>query len=670
MFKKILIANRGEIALRVIRTCRQMGIKTVAVYSDADTNALHVTAADEAYYIGPSPSDQSYLVIENVLDACRVSGAQAVHPGYGFLSENADFAKALAAENITFIGPPVEAIYAMGDKIRAKKHAEEAGVNTIPGYEGEIESPELATEVANNIGYPVMLKAAAGGGGKGMRIVKEEAEIKQAFSSTRNEARKNFSDDRVFIEKFIEDPRHIEIQLMADKYGNILCLGERECSIQRHHQKVIEEAPSPVMDDATRQAMYEQSVALAKRVGYFSAGTMEFIMDQEKNFYFLEMNTRLQVEHPVTEYVTGLDLVELMIRVAYGQPLPLDQKDVILKGHAIECRVYAEDPERSFLPSTGRITQYQEPKKGGNVRVDSGVYAGGEVSMFYDAMIAKLITYGKNRTEAIKTMQESLGQYVIAGVSHNISFLEALMENERFRSGHLSTHFIAEEYPGGFSGAELSMEKTRALIAVGLFIYLKDAERATTISGQARGRSRQIGTRWVVSVDDDNYPVNVRRQKDGYDVEYGEQRFGVYSNWVLGSRLFQGTVSGRPVNVRIAYTHGGYILTHAGSRAKVTARTPRVAELTRFMPLASETLGPSVLTAPISGIVVELKVKEGDIVSPGQELLVLEAMKMENMLYAEKEGIIKSITATAGESVQVNDLLIEFEKPEEAKDAA
>ncbi len=660
MFKKILIANRGEIARRIIRTCKRMGIKTVAVYSEADTNTLHVAEADEAVYIGPSPADQSYLVIEHILDAVRQSGAQAVHPGYGFLSENTLFAEALRKEGVAFIGPTPDAIAKMGDKIEAKRIAEKAKVSTVPGDDSDITTARDAARIAAKIGFPVMIKAAAGGGGKGMRIVHKKSEVEQAFKSTRNEAKKSFSSDRIFIEKFIENPRHIEIQILADKYGKVVCLGERECSIQRHHQKVIEEAPSPYITEKTRQKMYEQSISLAKNVGYQSAGTIEYIMDQKQNFYFLEMNTRLQVEHPVTENVTGLDLVELMIRIAWGERLRLNQKDVKIKGHSIETRIYAEDPERRFLPSTGRITEYKEPKHTDKVRVDSGVYAGDEISIFYDAMIAKLITYAPTRADAIKFMQRALGEYVISGISHNISFLEALMSHPRFAEGNLSTNFIEEEYPDGFSGAELDEERTKALLSVGLYIFLEDAKRAREISGQLPDRKRQLSTRWVVSVGDQSYSVSVQNRKDGYDIRYEEHFFSIYSNWVLGSRLFQGVMDGRHINVKIEHTPGGYMLTHAGVTVKVTVRTPRVAELARYMPEVDNSLGAMTLSAPISGRVVEIKVKEGQAVSAGSPLMTLEAMKMENVFYAENNVVIDKILIAEGDSVQVNETIFEF----------
>lgn len=663
MFKKILIANRGEIARRIIRTARKMGIKTVAVYSEADTNAMYVAMADEAVYIGPSPADESYLVIENIMDAVRQSGADAVHPGYGFLSENARFASALAREGIAFIGPNIEAIEKMGDKIEAKKLAEKAKVNTVPGYTGVVKSAKEAAKIASKLGFPVMFKAAAGGGGKGMRIVQKKTDVEQAYSTTTNEAKKSFSDGRIFIEKFIENPRHIEIQILADEYGNVVCLGERECSIQRHNQKVVEESPSPAIDEKTRKKMYEQSIALAKKVSYKSAGTIEYIADQSNNFYFLEMNTRLQVEHPVTEMVTGIDIVEQMIKIAYGEKNPFEQKDIKLDGWSIECRVYAEDPTRGFLPSTGRITDYKEPATNGKVRIDSGIYAGGEVSMFYDAMVAKVIVHEKTRADAIKLMQKTLGEYIITGISHNIGFLEALMAHPRFAEGKLSTNFIAQEYPDGFFGAELDEEKSKTLLSVGIFIYLKDARRAITTTGKLEGRGRLLGTRWVVSIDDRSYWVYVRqRSNEHFDIQYENHKFSVHSPWVLGSRLFQGSVDSNQVNVKITFIPGGYKLTHAGTSAKVTVRTPRTAELDKYMPVADDSNRSLILPAPISGIIVDIKVKEGQIIKAGQEILILEAMKMENMIYAEKDSIISKINIKKGESVQVNQTLIEFEQ--------
>lgn len=662
-FDKILIANRGEIALRIMQTVKRMGLKTVAVYSEADTNALHVQYADEAVYIGASPATSSYLSIDNIMDAIRSSGAQAVHPGYGFLSENPAFAEALHKEGITLIGPSSAAIRNMGDKIEAKKIAQQAGVDTVPGYMGIIQTPEEAVTIAASIGFPVMIKAAAGGGGRGMRVVHDESAVSEAFRSASNEARNSFSDDRVFIEKFIEQPRHIEIQLLADKYGNAVALGERECSIQRHHQKVIEEAPSPFIDEETRQKMYSQVKALAKTVGYYSAGTVEFIVDAKKNFYFLEMNTRLQVEHCVTELITGIDLVEQMIRVAAGEKLAFTQEDVRLNGWAIESRIYAEDPSRSFLPSCGRITAYQEPKKAAHIRIDSGVCEGGEVSMFYDAMITKLCTYAPTRQEAIEHMQAALGDFVIRGISHNISFLEAIMSNPRFSSGDISTNFIAEEYPDGFLGAELTSDISKIVLSVALHMYLTDAKRAAAICPQLAGRPRQIGTRWVVTIDDETYPVYVQPRADGngYAIRYERERIYIRSNWVLGSRLFRGTVNDKNISVQTDSFAGGYYLTHAGRTVKATIRSPRIAELEQFMITKNITSQTMCLEAPISGMISAIKVEPGDIIKAGQELLIIEAMKMENTIYADHECTIASIHIKQGDSVSAGQMLIEFE---------
>lgn len=660
MFKKILIANRGEIACRVMRTARRMGIETVAVYSEADTNALHVSLADDAAFIGPSPANQSYLKMENVLEAIRRKSIDAVHPGYGFLSENAAFARALRNEGVVFIGPSVEAIESMGDKIESKKLAQAAGVSTVPGYLGVIADPKEAVKIAEQIGFPVMLKAAAGGGGKGMRIVRSAKEVEQAFTSATNEAKNSFGDARVFIEKFIEKPRHIEIQILADKHGTVLCLGERECSIQRHNQKVIEEAPSPFIDDATRARMYAESVALARKVGYHSAGTIEFIVDQNKNFYFLEMNTRLQVEHPVTEYVTGLDLVEWMIRIAQGEKLPFTQEDIQLKGSAIECRVYAEDPARGFLPSSGRIVTYQEPKTSPNVRVDTGVYAGGEVSQFYDAMIAKLITYGPTREEAIERMHAALGEYVITGISHNISFLEALIAHPKFREGDLSTNFIAQHWPGGFSGASLDEWSKQVMLTIGAYVYLKDARRAALISGQAKGRPRQIGTRWVVEVDGEFFPIDTHETKFGMVITHNSRNINLVTEWVLGSTLFQGVIDDRVVNAKIHYTPGGFQIDYSGASCRVTVRTPRVAELGKFMPEREASAKPTSLNSPIAGKLVALKCKVGEVVKAGGELAIIEAMKMENVIYADHEVKIKKLHAKEGESLMSGQVVIEF----------
>jgi len=659
--KKLLIANRGEIACRIIKTARRMGIKTVAVYSEADTNAAHVSMADEAVYIGPSPASESYLDIGNVIDAILSTGSDAVHPGYGFMSENREFAEAVEAEGIIFVGPSTKSIELMGDKITAKKIAKEANVNTIPGYMGVIKDEKEASKIADQIGYPVMVKAAAGGGGKGMRVVHSKSEVEQAYKSASNEARNSFKDDRIFIEKFIEKPRHIEIQVLADKHGNVVCLGERECSIQRHHQKVIEEAPSPLLDEKTRQAMYEQCTSLAKRVGYYSAGTVEFIADMDKNFYFLEMNTRLQVEHPVTEYVTGQDLVEQMLRIATGEKLAIKQSDVKLKGWAIESRIYAEDPSRGFLPSSGRITEYKEPESSANVRVDSGVYEGGQVSMFYDAMIAKLITYGKDRKEAIENMQGALGEYVIQGISHNISFLEAVMGHKNFASGDITTNFIAQEYPDGFFGAELTSETTKIFLAVSAHIFMKDVERAVSITGQMEGRQRHISNLWSITIDGEQFPVYIKAKDNGYNLRHESNHFQVRSSWSLGNRLFHGLVDGKSVYVQIEHFAGGFYLTHAGSKVKVTVRTPRVAELDKFMPEPQSSKDALKVEAPISGVIVNIKVKEGDPIKAGQELFILEAMKMENIICSQRDAKVKKIHLKDGENTSYGQVVLEFE---------
>ena len=661
MFTKILIANRGEIAVRIMQTCKRMGIATVAVYSEADTNALHVREADEAIYIGPSPSIKSYLNIDNLMSAIDHSGAQAVHPGYGFLSENAEFARRLAADGVTLIGPSPEAIRLMGDKIESKKIAVKAGVSTVPGTLDVITSDEEAKKVVKDIGFPVMIKAAAGGGGKGMRVARNEKELHDGLISSANEATSSFKDSRVFIERFFENPRHIEIQVLADKQGNTLWLGERECSIQRRHQKVIEEAPSMFLDDKMRRKMGEQAVALAKAVGYYSAGTVEFIMDQDKKFYFLEMNTRLQVEHRVTELVTGIDIVEQMIRIAAGEELSFGQKDVNLHGWAMEARLYAEDPKRGFLPSTGRITRYEEPENVQNVLIDTGIYEGGEVSMFYDPMVAKVCSYRETRDQAIGTMKDALAAFIIEGISHNGSFLEAILGHPRFASGDISTNFIEQEYPGGFIGAELTSDSTKIFLGTATTIFLRDAERAAKISGQTPGRERAIGARWVVNVDGDDFPIYVRHDQDqGYFITHNRKLISVKTQWKLGRRLFQATINGKPVSVQIKHMEEGYVLTYGGSDVTVKVRTPRVAELAQFMPEPQDRNKKEELKAPIAGLIVSMKVKEGQPVKAGQELVVIEAMKMENVIYADHETTVKKICVGDRESVQVDQVLIQF----------
>jgi propionyl-CoA carboxylase alpha chain len=661
VFDKILIANRGEIACRVIKSARKMGIKTVAVYSDADRDALHVQLADEAVNIGPPPSAQSYLLKDRILQACLDTGAQAVHPGYGFLSENSEFCEALAEKGIAFIGPKTRAIEAMGDKITSKKLADEAGVSTIPGYTDVLRDGEHAVEVANGIGYPVMLKATAGGGGKGMRVARNDAECLDGFERAANEARSSFGDDRVFAEKFIEEPRHIEVQVMADSHGNTVYLNERECSLQRRHQKVIEEAPSPFLDEATRKKMGEQAVALAKAVDYESAGTVEFIVDTERNFYFLEMNTRLQVEHPVTELITGVDLVEMMIRVAYGEKLPLSQDDVVINGWAIESRVYAEDPFRNFLPSIGRLVRYQPPAEDDHVRVDSGVFEGGEVSMYYDPMIAKLITYGANREEASAQMRSALDRFIIRGVSSNLSFLSALMVHPRFVDGNMSTNMIGEEYPDGFNPEDLPHDDPAIIIAVAAAMHRGYRDRAAQIDGQLRGHERHVANRWVVVMNGDHHPIAVVATEGGHDVEYAGNTYSVRSDWQFGQPLFSGSINGEKVFVQVEREMQAYRLFHAGTQTDVSIVTERAAELLHHMP---EKVPPDMsrfLLSPMPGLLVSVTVKPGDEVKAGEELAVLEAMKMENTLRAERDGVVTKVNYEPGASLAVDDKIMEFE---------
>jgi len=662
MFEKVLIANRGEIALRIMRTLKAMKIKTVAVYSEADTNSLHVQYADEAIYIGPSAATDSYLSIPNIINAIRSSNAEAVHPGYGFLSENYEFAKALKKEGVTLIGPSARVIKLMGDKIEAKKIAQEANVSTVPGYVGVIEDAKQAIEISRQIGFPVMIKAAAGGGGRGMRVVKTEQEVEEAFASAKREAQNSFKDSRIFIEKFIVDPRHIEIQLIADQFGNAVCLGERECSIQRHHQKVIEEAPSPFIDDKVRQEMFNEVISLAKKVKYFSAGTVEFIMDANKKFYFLEMNTRLQVEHCVTELVTGLDIVELMVRIARKEKLELKQEDVKLNGWAIESRIYSEDPSRGFLPSSGRITEYSEPSPSPNIRIDSGVKEGHEVSMFYDPMIAKLCTHAPTRAEAIQYMKDSLSNYVIRGISHNISFLEAIMASENFAKGDISTNFIDREYPSGFLGAELTSEISQIFLCAAVHIYMTDIKRAAAITGQIPERARQIGTRWVVSIDDKMYPIFIKPIEHGYNIRFERKRLFVKSNWILGNNLFTGIINDKTVSVKINLFDGGYYLTHAGATSKVKVRSPRIAELEKFMRETSDVDSMNEIKTPIAGKVVIVNVKEGDEVKLGQDVIIIEAMKMENLICSERKAKVTKVHVKPGDSVDANQVLVELEE--------
>ncbi|EMD83507.1 acetyl-CoA carboxylase biotin carboxylase subunit [Pacificimonas flava] len=661
MIKKILIANRGEIACRVIKTARRMGIATVAIYSDADEAALHVRMADEAVRIGPPPAGESYLLADKIIETCKHVGADAVHPGYGFLSERASFREALDKAGITFIGPPAGAIAAMGDKIESKKLAREAGVNVVPGFVGEIEDVDHAVSIAGDIGYPVMMKASAGGGGKGMRLAYSEKDVREGFPSVRSEGLNSFGDERVFIEKFVESPRHIEIQVLADSHGNCVYLGERECSIQRRHQKVIEEAPSPFVTPEMRQKMGEQAVELAKAVGYTSAGTVEFIAGADRSFYFLEMNTRLQVEHPVTEMITGLDLVEQMIRVAAGEKLDFTQDDVTLTGWAIESRVYAEDPYRSFLPSIGRLTAYEPPVEvEGAVRVDTGVVPGSEISMFYDPMIAKLITYGETREEAIDRNLEALGQYVVRGIGNNIDFLSAVMQHPRFREGNITTGFIAEEYPEGFAGAPLTDMQTVQLVAAAAAIQATDTARTANITGQLNG-SPAYGREWVITLDGDPHFVAIDGDAPDFDLHYGGEDHELESGYLPGDPLFLGKLGGQEFAVEVERQEVGYRLGIAGSRHHVRTLSPRTYELSEHM---IEKVPPDLsklLLCPMPGLVVTVHVKEGDPVEAGQPLAVVEAMKMENILRAEKAGTVASIKAEAGDSLAVDDVIMEFE---------
>lgn len=664
MFKTILIANRGEIACRVIKSARAMGIATVAVYSDADRKALHVAMADESVHIGPPAARDSYLNMERIVEACRETGAQAIHPGYGFLSENPEFCRLLERESIIFIGPPPHALTAMGDKITSKKIAAEAGVNTIPGHEGIIKDKDHAVAAAREIGYPVMLKASAGGGGKGIRIAFNDDECREGFERCGSEAMSYFGDDRILIEKFIEEPRHIEIQIMADSHGNILYLGERECSIQRRHQKIIEEAPSPFVDEATRRAMGEQAVALARAVQYVSAGTVEFIVDQDRNFYFLEMNTRLQVEHPVTEMVTGLDLVELMIRVAGGEKLPLSQDDVKLHGSAIESRIYAENPFHDFLPSTGRLVFYQVPSiEPGRVRVDTGVYEGGEISMYYDPMIAKLITWGEDRQSAISFMRDALDEYLIRGIKHNISFLAAIMALPRFQEGRLSTNLIAEEYPDGFRQQDVVQDDPALPIVVLSVVHRLYMDRAARLSGQLAGHERRVLDDWIVIAGNTYHPVKVWpfQAKGEHHVEYEGKKYIIHTDWCFCQPLFRGTINGESCCFQVKRRGIRYAITHRGLRTDGMVMTPRAAELHRIMPVKTQTDMSGFLLAPMPGLLVKLTVQEGQEVKAGEELAIIEAMKMENVLRATQDGTIAKIFADLDDSLTVDQAILEFE---------
>ncbi|MDM0028416.1 acetyl-CoA carboxylase biotin carboxylase subunit [Variovorax saccharolyticus] len=681
MFKKILIANRGEIACRVIKTAKKMGILTVAVYSDADKDARHVELADEAVHIGGSASRDSYLQADRIIAACKKTGAEAVHPGYGFLSENEAFARKAEEEGIVFIGPKHYSIAAMGDKIASKKLANEAKVNTIPGWNDAIETAERAVEIAKDIGYPVMIKASAGGGGKGLRVAFNDKEAFEGFTSCRNEARNSFGDDRVFIEKFVEEPRHIEIQVLGDAQGNVIYLNERECSIQRRHQKVIEEAPSPFISDATRRAMGEQAVALAKAVNYQSAGTVEFVVGKDQSFYFLEMNTRLQVEHPVTEAITGLDLVELMIRVAAGEKLPLAQQDVKREGWAIECRINAEDPFRNFLPSTGRLVRFQPPKETMfsadtehlyGVRVDTGVYDGGEIPMFYDSMIAKLIVHGRDRAHAIALMREALNGFVIRGINSNIPFQAALLAHPKFVSGDFNTGFIAEHYGKGFQAEDVPHDDPDFLVALAAYMHRRYRARASGISGQLDGHGVKVGEQFVVVVMDDkgqhvHKPVSVtdfHGQSGSSAVAVGERSYKIDSKAPLGSIRVEGIVNNRAFVAQVERGAGKNPLAlrvvHNGTRIEATVLSPLGARLLSLMPYKAPPDLSKFLMSPMPGLLVEVSVQPGQQVQAGEKLAVIEAMKMENVLFATQDGVVGHIAAAKGESLSVDQVIMEF----------
>jgi propionyl-CoA carboxylase alpha chain len=662
MFEKILIANRGEIACRVIKTARRMGIATVAVFSDADRDALHVEMADEAVPIGPAPAAQSYLVIERIVEACRKTGAEAVHPGYGFLSEREAFPQALEAAGVVFIGPNPRAIAAMGDKIESKKFANAAKVSTVPGHLGVIESPDHAVRIADEIGYPVMIKASAGGGGKGMRIAHSAGEVAEGFARAKSEAASSFGDDRVFVEKFITDPRHVEIQVLGDKHGNVVYLGERECSIQRRNQKVVEEAPSPLLDEATRRAMGEQAVALAKAVGYDSAGTVEFVAGQDRSFYFLEMNTRLQVEHPVTEMVTGIDLVEEMIRVAAGERLRFGQADVRLDGWAVESRIYAEDPTRSFLPSVGRLVTYRPPPEGeadgATIRNDTGVFEGGEISIYYDPMIAKLVTHAPTRAAAIEAQARALDAFAIDGIRHNIPFLSAVMQHPRWREGRLSTGFIAEEFPDGFSAPAPEGAVARRMAAVAAWIDHLHNERKRKISGQLRRATPvRFERERVVMLGAERHEVTV--EDDAVAFADGD-RPRIESRWRPGEPVWTGRVGEAAIAVQVRPILNGFHLAHAGASAEARVYTRREAALAALMPEKTSAGAGKQLLCPMPGLVKAILATEGQEVKAGEPLAIVEAMKMENVLRAERDGTVARVAAKEGDSLAVDAVILEF----------
>jgi propionyl-CoA carboxylase alpha chain len=662
--RKILVANRGEIACRILRTCRRLDLRSVAVFSEEDRDAMHVEMADEAVAIGPAEATSSYLSIDRIVEAARRSGADAVHPGYGFLSENAAFAEALARAGLIFIGPSPEAMRLLGDKVSSKRLARQAGVSTVPGFAGEVGSHEEAMRVAREVGYPVMIKAAAGGGGKGMRIARNDDELEEGLARATSEATASFGDGRVFIERLIERPRHVEMQILADHYGNVLYLGERECSIQRRHQKVIEESPSPVVSEALRRQMGEQAVSLARAAGYRSAGTVEFMVDQEGVFYFLEVNTRLQVEHPVTEMVTGLDLVEQMIRIASGEALQFRQDDVERRGWALECRVYAEDPFKGFLPSFGRLVRYLPPEEDDCVRVDTGVMEGRRVSMHYDPMIAKVVTCGPNRAAAIERMQRALDAFFIEGVAHNISFLSAIMAHPRFQAGDLSTSFLTEEYPDGFHMRHVPADDPHLLTAVAAALHVRRQDRASRISGQLPGYGARVDENWIVLVNGEQHAVRVlpaEGEIGGYDVWLHGEKLSVRSDWDPFQPLFHCTINGRPVCVQVIREQLGYRLFHGGAMAQAMVFQPRAAELYGLMPVKETPDVSRYLLSPMPGRLLSLHVKEGDVVGRGQLLAIVEAMKMENVLRAERDGRVQRVLVRPGANLTLGQTILEFE---------
>jgi propionyl-CoA carboxylase alpha chain len=673
MFKKILIANRGEIACRVMKTAQKMGIATVAVYSEADKDALHVALADEAVCIGPPPSKDSYLDSDRIIAACQQTGAQAVHPGYGFLSENQDFSRRLEEAGIVFIGPKAHSVAAMGDKIASKKLAQKAQVNVIPGHNEAIDTPEQAVAIARDIGYPVMIKASAGGGGKGLRVAYDDTQAHEGFSACKTEAKNAFGDDRIFIEKYVEEPRHIEIQILGDAHGQIVYLHERECSIQRRHQKVIEEAPSPLLDPATRQAMGEQAVALARAVNYQSAGTVEFVVSgKDKTFYFLEMNTRLQVEHPVTECITGLDLVEWMIRVAAGEKLPFTQKELTINGWAMECRINAEDPFRNFLPSTGRLVKFapppqtlfaaEKPAQAWGVRVDTGVYEGGEISMYYDSMIAKLIVYGRDRDEAVSRMRDALNAFVIRGVSTNIAFQAALMQHPQFLSGQFNTGLIAQSYPQGFNASDVPHDAPEILITAAAAMHRQYLACASTISGQMPGHEFHPGADFVVRLDDDggDHHVSVQAAPGGWDVHFAGKTYAIRTAWQFGQALYEGTINDQAFCIQVERHNHKYRLFHWGTQMNLMVLSRRAAQLQSLMPKKAAPDTSKFLLSPMPGLLTNIAVQPGQEVKAGEVLAKIEAMKMENVLRAERDNVVDKLLAAPGESLSVDQPIIAF----------